>query len=61
KLDLLKMVMQRRSGQIQSPEQIQARDMLLWTGVPGAGHHSPPLLPICVMKKTAGVQLCSYT
>ena len=52
------MVMEGRDGQIQPPERIQAKDMLVWTGVPSAGHHSPPLLPICVIEKTAGVQFC---
>lgn len=32
-------------GQIQPSEWIQAKDMLMWTDIPNAGHHSPTLPP----------------
>lgn len=52
------MVVEGREGQIWPPGGVQTKDMLVCTGVPSVGHQPPPLLPICVMEKTAGVQFC---
>lgn len=56
--DVLKMVMEGIDGQVQPPEWIQTKDIVMWTDVSNAGHHSLTLLPICVTERTAGVQSC---
>lgn len=54
--DVLKMVMEGIDGQVQPPEWIQTKDILMWTDVSNAGHHSLTLLPIVSRR---GQQGCS--